>query len=404
MSLVAPNNGTGTLASSITNSATSMTLTAGQGARFPAVASPDIMLMTLDDGTNIEIVVCTAHTAASDTFTITRAYETIKESGPTAFAFASGVTVEARITAALLKRPDVQDFAADGTWTKPKWAKFVHVMMVGGGGSGGGGRGGVNASAKAGGTGGGGGGFTQRHFKADDLAATVAITVAVGSAGGAGGSSANGGTGLTPSGSQTAFGTLLTTFNGNGGQGGGTVIATNSGQGGSALGTLSQPSGAAGVQAIAGQAAAPTVTAGTAGTSAEYGGGSTGWNAITAIAQGGGGSSMYGAGGGASGAGTTATPAASTPGAGGQSGTTTSSGGGTAGTSGASPTAGGNGSGAGGLSGTGGGGGGAGITAAVGANGGNGVAGGGGGGGGAGVTTGGNGGAGGNGLVRVISW
>jgi len=65
------NNGKTTLAAPLANGATSATLTSGT--IFPAIAAPDFMLLTLDDGTNIEVVKVTAHTASSTTITISRA-------------------------------------------------------------------------------------------------------------------------------------------------------------------------------------------------------------------------------------------------------------------------------------------------------------------------------------------
>lgn len=73
---------------------TSVTVTTGQGDRFPAVASPHYFMMTLIDVSgNREIVKVTARTAGSDTMTIVRAQE-----GTAAQAFAAGSYVDQRIT------------------------------------------------------------------------------------------------------------------------------------------------------------------------------------------------------------------------------------------------------------------------------------------------------------------
>lgn len=88
------NNATGTLASSITNTATSITLTAGQGALFPAISGSDYFYATLvDSSNNIEIVKVTAR--VSDVFTVVRGQE-----GTTARAYASASRLEQRPTAA----------------------------------------------------------------------------------------------------------------------------------------------------------------------------------------------------------------------------------------------------------------------------------------------------------------
>ena len=60
----------GTLASDPGTGAT-LTLTTGHGARFPAVVSPNVLRLQCED----ELMICTAHTAASDVFTVTREAE-----------------------------------------------------------------------------------------------------------------------------------------------------------------------------------------------------------------------------------------------------------------------------------------------------------------------------------------
>ena len=94
MAILFTNNASTTLASSITNVATSLTVASGQGALFPNPTSPDYFLCTLQgvSGTPIEIVKVTAR--STDTFTIVRAQE-----GTTASAFNGGDKVELRVTA-----------------------------------------------------------------------------------------------------------------------------------------------------------------------------------------------------------------------------------------------------------------------------------------------------------------
>ena len=88
------NNATGVLASNIASGATSLTLQSGQGARFPTISGTNYFWGTLVDASNnIEIVKCTAHTAASDTFTITRAQQST-----TAKAYVAGDRFEMRVT------------------------------------------------------------------------------------------------------------------------------------------------------------------------------------------------------------------------------------------------------------------------------------------------------------------
>lgn len=91
------NNASGTLASAVTAAATTMALTAGHGARFPAISGGDYFLLTLYEmsGTqeaNHEIVKVTGR--ATDTLTVVRAQE-----GTTARAWGANAPVELRITA-----------------------------------------------------------------------------------------------------------------------------------------------------------------------------------------------------------------------------------------------------------------------------------------------------------------
>lgn len=93
------NNAKSTLSSSLTNVATSFSVQAGAGARFPSPSGGDYFLVTLENAaaTTREIVKVTAR--SSDTFTIVRAQE-----GYSGTAFASGDTVDARVTAGHLQR------------------------------------------------------------------------------------------------------------------------------------------------------------------------------------------------------------------------------------------------------------------------------------------------------------
>jgi len=94
MTVLFTNNAASNLASSITNTATSLTVTTGSGGIFPNPTSPDYFLVTLQgiSGTPIEIVKVTAR--SGDVFTIVRAQE-----GTSASAFSGGDKVELRITA-----------------------------------------------------------------------------------------------------------------------------------------------------------------------------------------------------------------------------------------------------------------------------------------------------------------
>jgi hypothetical protein len=87
------NSAFATLAAGINSSVTSITLTTGQGARFPSLAGGDYFFATLiDTSNNLEIVKCTAR--ATDVLTVVRGQEST-----TARSFATGDRIELRVTA-----------------------------------------------------------------------------------------------------------------------------------------------------------------------------------------------------------------------------------------------------------------------------------------------------------------
>lgn len=93
------NNAKTTLLTAIASSGTtSVVVASGKGALFPNPSSPDFFLVTLDDGTNVEICKCTAR--STDTLTVVRGQE-----GTTAqSSFAGGTKVESRATKETLDR------------------------------------------------------------------------------------------------------------------------------------------------------------------------------------------------------------------------------------------------------------------------------------------------------------
>jgi hypothetical protein len=94
MGIKVANNAFATLAAGISNSATSITVASGQGARFPILGAGDYFYATLINTSNqLEIVKCTARSA--DVLTVERAQE-----GTTARAYDVGDRIEIRITAA----------------------------------------------------------------------------------------------------------------------------------------------------------------------------------------------------------------------------------------------------------------------------------------------------------------
>lgn len=96
MPVLYTNNATSTLNAGITNVATSLTVAAGQGARFPAISGSDYFYATLVNSSGtIEIVRVTAR--ATDTLTIVRAQD-----GTTGVAWNAGDRIEVRVTKAML--------------------------------------------------------------------------------------------------------------------------------------------------------------------------------------------------------------------------------------------------------------------------------------------------------------
>lgn len=104
MGIKVANNAFGTLAAGINSSATSITLTTGQGARFPTLGAGDYFYATLiDTSNNLEIVKCTAR--STDVLTVVRAQEST-----TARAYVAGDRIEIRLTAAtFLDATNAQD-------------------------------------------------------------------------------------------------------------------------------------------------------------------------------------------------------------------------------------------------------------------------------------------------------
>jgi len=104
------NNAYATLAAGVASSDTSITLTSGQGARFPSLSGSDYFYATLiDTSNNLEIVKVTAR--ASDVLTVTRGQEST-----TARAFVAGDRIELRVTAAgLVDATNIDNILPDQT-------------------------------------------------------------------------------------------------------------------------------------------------------------------------------------------------------------------------------------------------------------------------------------------------
>lgn len=90
------NNAISTLATSISLSDLTLTVSAGQGSLFPAPVSGEFFYLTLEDFSSREICKCTSR--SGDLLTIVRAQE-----GTTALGFPAGASVQSRITKGTLE-------------------------------------------------------------------------------------------------------------------------------------------------------------------------------------------------------------------------------------------------------------------------------------------------------------
>lgn len=304
------------------------------------------------------------------------------------------------LSAPVLSRSDVQEFTANGTWTKPN-GNYTLVELWGAGAGAGSGERNALASYRNGGGGGGGGAYRRWLFKTSDLGATETVTIGAGGTGGAAittdTTAGNDGT----NGGNTSFGSHLIAYGGGYGTGGGVGGAGGGTMGAASSATPGQPYIATtGVAAEAFGGGHPGAVSGsglfTYGQPSGEGGGGGGANAA-GEAIGSGGCSTYGGPGGGSGGGVSTANGESAGGAGGSS-TGASGGGGVGGaehTAAAATT---------GRKGGGGGGSGNSTTGGAGAAGGGYGAGGGGGGGSTNGYASGAGGNGANGFARITTW
>ena len=83
------------------------------------------------------------------------------------------------------RKAQVDSYTSSTTWNKPAGARVVFAIMVGGGGGGGSGRRGAAGSARGGGGGGGGAAVTETTWAADDLPASITVTIGAGGTAGA---------------------------------------------------------------------------------------------------------------------------------------------------------------------------------------------------------------------------
>ena len=252
------NNAYGTLSAGITDTATTLTLNSGEGARFPALGVGDYFYATLvDTSNNLEIIKVTARSV--DSMTIVRGQD-----GTTARAYGLNDRLELRPTAALFNEKadtsyvdtglagkldyvapgpsgnvltsngsewvsgasasgyGLKVYTSPGTWAKPATLKGIKVTTIGGGGGGGGARGttytGIPAptplSRSSGG--GGGGGYAVAYIPAASIPGPQSVTIGTGGSGGPAPGTNNSST-TGSSGNTTSFGSLISSTGGSGG-------------------------------------------------------------------------------------------------------------------------------------------------------------------------------------------
>lgn len=144
-------------------------------------ADGDTVFYKAEEGANWEVGL---GTLGGSLTTLARTTVLASTNGGAAVNFTTGPTIVLTHPAAKSRLPKSTTFTASGTWNKDPAAQFVMVVCIGGGGGGGSGRRGANSSSRGGGAGGGVPSVNWALFRADELPASVSVTIGAGGAGG----------------------------------------------------------------------------------------------------------------------------------------------------------------------------------------------------------------------------
>lgn len=107
MTFITANDFNAQLGAGIAAIGTSLTVVTGQGARAPVVAAPDrLACVIFEQGVGYEYVDITAHTAASDTFTISRHVDDYQSVTGTGLAFTTAAKIYAVVSKRMLENAE----------------------------------------------------------------------------------------------------------------------------------------------------------------------------------------------------------------------------------------------------------------------------------------------------------
>lgn len=190
------------------------------------VVDGDVVRYVIEDGTNWEIGQGT-YTASGTTLSRT-VLESSNSDNPISLSGSASVFISAAAEDVAKIQIDTYTTAGSTTWTKPSWAKFVKIILVGGGGGGGSGKRDATTLGRGGGAGGTGSAIVSWQAPASFFGNTETVVVGSGGLGGASITTNSTGGASGANGTRSKFGSLLQSPGGSGGNGG-TASTSSSG-------------------------------------------------------------------------------------------------------------------------------------------------------------------------------